>query len=787
MDNLRKITLEISGKPFYDDSEESMFKVCRKLFSQWKPLTDEADGISVMLWIADGSEILTYSGNLDDTFEWAYWQGCATPMEKTETLSERDYRNFFWYPQKYREDVKPRSYRWLKRLIEVIRETCQEINKKSPRIVAIFDNGPEFVISEFKYKRHNEICQGSTAGKKRSVVCNSYLHGDNFKYAAFPEGIPEGISLGRFFGKQFQIFARDMGYDAIWLSNGMGFGRDTWSYTGFLFDGEKFYPDEAKHARESMLEFWDEFTTACPGMCIETRGSNYSAGVEMASDGAPLVDLYDTYKIAPPVNSPWAALNYRTGLEIAAWMSHVANLPDDRFPYRFYPHDPWFLNSPWLDRYGREPWDIYLPLSIGRIDDKGNVQSPNSIYLLTVDDSYGRMPEQVPQEIIPHLIDAFRNAPDSPAPFVWVYPFRKYNDMVHGENPRPDTVLNEDMFLGETIQAGFPLNTVVALENFGVLSTKSIVVMPVSAYGKKAEEFLAAGGRIIFYGSLADAPDSLLKILGIKCGMPVSGKIRMGKYPETDHFRHGKYAEEIAVIDVFDGGPLTEMPDGATVLAEANGRVLASVNGNAAFLRSVLPMNMEKNLSVPQDIVFPVESLVRSIIGQFGWHIEFSAFNEKSMLPRMNISRHDNAFFFSVFARDTTAVISFRTPVGVPILDEMETEISNGCAIWHPSKSWHKRCRVFVEQTEDGIISQKVETQHETILTERFSIHGLKDATVRIFVSEQSLDKLEFVPIEEMWQFLPNPRLEYTIEDTELGKCATVHHINGILMMGVLR
>ena len=126
-------------------------------------------------------------------------------------------------------------------------------------------------------------------------------------------------------------------------------------------------------------------------------------------------------------------------------------------------------------------------MSIGRISEDGSVQAPNSINLLTIDDSWGEMPDQVPQEVIPHLLEAFRSAADSPAPFVWVYPFRKYSEMVHGKDPHPEIVFNEDLFIGETIQAGFPLNTVVAQENFDKIPMESIVIMPVSAYGQPAQ------------------------------------------------------------------------------------------------------------------------------------------------------------------------------------------------------------------------------------------------------------------------------------------------------------
>ena len=90
--HIRNVTLEISGKPFTDDSEQMIFEVGRKMFTQWKNLTDMAEQISVMLWIADGSEILDWSGDLDQRFEWGYWQGCAEPMplpEKSNDLFHR--------------------------------------------------------------------------------------------------------------------------------------------------------------------------------------------------------------------------------------------------------------------------------------------------------------------------------------------------------------------------------------------------------------------------------------------------------------------------------------------------------------------------------------------------------------------------------------------------------------------------------------------------------------------------------------------------------------------------
>ena len=61
---LKNVTLELSAKPFRDDSDAELRRVARKLFTQWKPLTDRAERISVLLWIADGSEIRRREGAL---------------------------------------------------------------------------------------------------------------------------------------------------------------------------------------------------------------------------------------------------------------------------------------------------------------------------------------------------------------------------------------------------------------------------------------------------------------------------------------------------------------------------------------------------------------------------------------------------------------------------------------------------------------------------------------------------------------------------------------------------
>lgn len=47
--NLKNVTLELSSKPFYDDTPEMMERVCRTMFRQWRNMTDTADQVSMLL------------------------------------------------------------------------------------------------------------------------------------------------------------------------------------------------------------------------------------------------------------------------------------------------------------------------------------------------------------------------------------------------------------------------------------------------------------------------------------------------------------------------------------------------------------------------------------------------------------------------------------------------------------------------------------------------------------------------------------------------------------------
>src|SRR5690606_18107852 len=193
-DNLKgipfqNITLEASLKPFKKNDKDDIRRVASEMFTQWSSLLRHADTISVMLWTSDGSEILDYTGNLNQPLEWSKYIGNPnTEYEvgsgpKELSLHERAYL--------YMENPPNYTFKDLKFIVNTLKEVGHAITGRPIRIGATFDPGPEFAKSEFKYKKHPEILEGSAMGEKSFVFSYATLNEDKTAYAGFPKGIPE--------------------------------------------------------------------------------------------------------------------------------------------------------------------------------------------------------------------------------------------------------------------------------------------------------------------------------------------------------------------------------------------------------------------------------------------------------------------------------------------------------------------------------------------------------------------------------------------------------------------
>lgn len=504
----RKITLEMSLKPFKKTDTAAIESEIRGLFQQWQPLLKERKEISVMLWTADGSEILTYQGKEDRAFEWCCYIGTAS----NELISDADDPAVSLHARKRRYIPEPpvMTYRILKTIVASIKRIGRELYPDSEITVGeTFDIGPEFAVSDFKYRLHPEITSGQQLDNRRFLDATAILHADSESYAAYPEGIPEGTPFSTFFGKQANLFLKDMGFDYLWLSNGVGFGDCPWNLSGKIFDGKRFHTEKLSGIKTKVLGFWRSFRKECPDLLIATRGTNNSAGIDYATDGVALYDIYrENRNILPPPNSPWAAINGDFGLELMGHMTRICELPGKDFLFRYYLHDPWWANSPWYDRYGEEPHDIYLPMAVSRIDENGKPQTASVFQILSVDNSYGERPDACANETIPHIRKAEKDVPDQIGPLVWVYPVREFTTA--SEEETLSEMYDGDLFIRNALNDGFPLNCVVSSDLFLkhdlALYRNCVLVSPVpqsEEIAARLSEFRKAGGRILFYGSEA--------------------------------------------------------------------------------------------------------------------------------------------------------------------------------------------------------------------------------------------------------------------------------------------
>lgn len=775
----KTVSLEVSLKPFFDNTAETRRAVCRKMFRQWAPLCEHAEEVHVMLWTADGSEILDYRGDMNAEIEWARYLGGANRWHHAKEhkdsglADEKDTQGIGAHgdsmdpdgiglhrrPYLYRDNPAVFTYRWFKELVADLKREGEQILERPVKVGNTFDPGPEFAKSPFKYERHREICLGGALYGKTFLGCAAVLHGDDVAYAGFPKGIPEGTSLGTFLGRQLAAFNRDLDLDFVWFSNGFGFGMETWGLNGSTFDGYKFIPEAVNPSKDGIVRFWKDFRKECPKLLVRTRGTNLTTGVDLSSDGVPLKTIYNEYgPVAPPVNSPWAALDGDFGLELSGWMSHLSGSPAG-FPFRFYTHDAWWMNSPWLDRYQRLPHDLYLPLSVSRIHGDGKAETPDTIAFLSVDDSRGEMPAQVPADVTSHILRALENAPDAAGPVVWVYPFDEYHERTFQKNPRLEEVYFGDWYVRGAINQGLPLNTVINTADYQTLEKSnpaaldgSILFTPVPDAGtplrQKLLERVQKGGKVIFYGAISAEDRELLELLKLKPAPAVEGDLELKlakEWTKADGVAYGKTLHHPAIISAGALSLSAKKSSGVQVLASAeqNGQSYAlavlAENGKLGWLRGTVTCNEKKMggpLPLPLDAakVFPAESLARLLAGKMGGidiRLEKGLPAQRTLLHA--VSRSRNGFMFSGYNPDGVGGLLVNTAHGAPVWTDSHSQVGSQGALYRPSAAWHHECRVFVQQKESAAVSCKELPSVHYGVTRRIMLKGLKDAVVRFF------------------------------------------------------
>mgnify|MGYP000132526139 CR=1 FL=1 len=741
---LKRVTLEMSLKPFKSMEHAAVEQVCTEAIRQWLPLIGMAESCSMLLWVADGSEVLTWDGNFRRELEWGRYIGYANEQFFSQIQDKNDPR----IAMPYIADPPRITYDDLRFIVSAFKRIAADQFDIRMEVGATVDAGPEFAYSDFKYKLHPEINQAEIGGQYVSlksdyhVICSwSKLKADSIPYAAYPEGIPEDTPFGEFLGKQCASFLPALGFDYIWFSNGFALSCFPWTYLGANFDGKVLPLADYNEISNKILSFWDLFKQACPDYRTEIRGTNFGTGMDLAKDYISLLDLYERkYVDFPPPNSPWGALNFDFGLEMTGYMSRIAILPGTTYPFRFYANDPWFWQNPWWDLYDREPHDIYCPLSVARVNALGKLENPGIIEILTIDTEKGELIADCAMEIIPHLRKAVKDFPNQPGILTWLYPFREYHHAVAESAENSRTVFFDDWFVRNAINQGLPLNTVLSTDDFFAMSDDvlrklqdTILLTPTSwLTGDKAQsliKYIENGGKVLLYGAVIDSALSEFLNLRQEIGLEgdLTAKISIAEdilsvdpkqhEKSGDHrkVRHESMISSGAICEVLHDPTDIDTQIRMTVNQDDQERIFALTKvksdwkeGRVSWVRGSLPFQIGEVTNLPirqEEHWMDTSVLARYLLADFGFSLLQKKHEDSTCAALFFVTRHDNAFLFTGCKQDTSVSFQLRFPEGVPIIIGQTTLVGEEAVTYSLDRTFHDESRVFIKQKEPKAVS----------------------------------------------------------------------------------
>ncbi len=761
---MERLALELSLKPFYRADAGTFDDTAARIMRTWADLAGAARDLAVLLWIGDGSEILEWKGDMDEPVRWAHTIGF-------NNLEYGLYPDAKYYALQraveFRDPVPTVRYGDVARIARALRRAADETLGKRLLVGATIDPGPEFVHNPWKYERHRELIHGgpdSDMPESVAFLCSwERLHADETAYAGYPKGVPEGTPLGRFLGRQLRSFADALGFDYVWLSNGFGCTHTAWSYMGEAFDGERFLPERAAESKRKLLSFWEDFRAECPGYPVELRGTNFSVGMDAASDGVPLRDIVARAGALPP-NTPWGCR--RLGAEMTIYLSRIAGAREVPIPFRYYTNDPWFNSDPWWSYYGREPYDIYCPASVCRVSAAGRVQTPTRLELLTIDDELGRLVPELAREVTPHLIRAFTLRPDAPGPFVWIYPFDEYHNLIDERPELLDHAFFHDWFMVACLSAGLPVNTVMAAGDFVRLARRRealrdcVLVAPVPLEGwalaDALGQWVSGGGKALLYGPVGTAAPAARELLGLRASHPLDGELAVEGSLKEDE---SDAAPERALLhdSLVSAGGISAVParrgDAATQIrltASKGGaqRVYALVRsapdwngGRLAWIRGSVAFSSRRRLEpLPQDPqrCYNPGEWARGLLADLGYAIEQQRTGPGIRPAMLFVSRHRGAFMLAGHKPDAPVTVRLRFPDGAPLVSERETLYADGRSTYCFDKTIHHEVRAFVRQ-EGGSCIRVKEQKTPTDRHRCFEISGLEAAELTLYPYPESL------------------------------------------------
>lgn len=759
-DGVKRIALELSLKPFGLDDGRGYEEIARHVVTAWRPLLEAADVVSFMLWVADGSDILEWRGDVDQPLEWARYIGfCNADRDVYVGRHHPPSRNAILYTDHPRE----MRYADLKAILDALRTVGAELLGRPITLGATFDPGPEFAESPFKYDRHPEIIVPKRVSGRPTfpmVDAAATLHADDRAYAAYPAGIPEGEPFARFLGRQIGAYCRDLGFDYVWLSNGFGFSAVAWDYLGPAFDGERFLPEARERRLARFKQAWEHLHEGNPEVPMEVRGSNFAAGMDIAKDGVDFAWLYEQgYVRLPPPNSPWGVLNADYGLEIAGFLSRAVKSPEGAYLFRYYPNDPWFWQNPWTDVFYGKPYDIYVPLATSIVNEAGEITTPSTINILTGDTEFGETDPLTGVQVGAHIRTALNDRPDDVGLITWVYPFDAYHNLAASGAAGQAEVFFGDWFVRSLINNGLPVATAATPDAFDALLSKraeapqTVALMPTAAVrslddAERLFAWLARGVSAILYGPASSLHASVLDALALTLDTPLHGEVMLQRANGQDAgpVLHDPVGSAGGIEARFVGNPGGDGKVSLLYNVAATGGVraycAAARTGGASlmWLRGTNPFETRPDTShlalkpKPRDARYvDAGRLGYELLERLGYTVDVQgaapSLTAGQHAALMLFSRHDNAWYLSGYAAAPVGFVKLKFPEGAPVFHATHTQIEDGASRYPLARAMHHACRVFVQQ-ESGVVGchPGARDEHHRELT--LKVSGLQDAIV---------------------------------------------------------
>jgi hypothetical protein len=401
--------------------------------------------------------------------------------------------------------------------------------------------------------------------------------------------------------------------------------------------------------------------------------------------------------------------------------------------------------------------------------------------------------------VIPHIQKALADRPDAPGPLVWVYPFEEYHQYTFEQSARIGEVFFGDWFIRGAINNGLPLNTVISTSAFVSVVRDcpekllgSILVMPApdagSAYSEALSVFINNGGKVLLYGPMENADPSLLSMLEIELDEPLEGEFGIETTVEIDQVeqsvpgitRHNALVSAGGINCVCRGNAI------AKVYQNDNERAVAVYRGGLAWVRGSLscdPVQLKNAVVVPYPAseVYRTEQLMRIALSRLGLEVSFKYDDPGQPMPVTCIARHRNAFVFSGYVPEQTVDLALRLAAGMPLLQNVQTKIERGRAIYRMPRAWHVECRVMIEQESGRVMSSDVAPIMVGVEW-RYLVTGLSGAIVRFFPipgTEENVTMLR----DPQYPYLTGDWVSYECKSDSLGSYLEARNVSGNLLI----